>query len=59
MSQRVILDTGPLVAYLKRQDLHHQWAIAQLAKIKPPLLTCEAVVDQGDRLSVEQTLLAD
>ena len=44
MSQRVILDTGPLVAYLKRQDLHHQWAIAQLAKIKPPLLTCEAVI---------------
>ena len=44
MKQRVLLDTGPLVAYLKRQDRFHRWAKAQLAQIQPPLLTCEAVM---------------
>ena len=44
MSKRILLDTGPLVAYLKQQDHFHKWAITQLATIQPPLLTCEAVI---------------
>ncbi|MFT4196064.1 type II toxin-antitoxin system VapC family toxin [Ottowia sp.] len=39
-----ILDTGPWVALLCRDDQHHAWAKAQFAKTSEPLLTCEAVV---------------
>lgn len=39
----VLLDTGPLVAYLNASDQHHLWAIKQLEALEEPLLTCEAV----------------
>jgi uncharacterized protein len=40
----VLLDTGPWVALLCRDDAHHAWAREQFAQITGPLLTCEAVV---------------
>jgi uncharacterized protein len=47
MKRRVILDTGPLVAFLNSQDKYHDWTKAQWAQIRPPLLTCEAVVSEA------------
>lgn len=47
MKHGVILDTGPLVAFLNRRDNFHQWALDQWAKIAPPMLTCEAVVSEA------------
>lgn len=44
MRRGVLLDTGPLVAYLKRQDQFHEWAKAELANTEPPVFTCEAVI---------------
>ncbi|WP_293142439.1 type II toxin-antitoxin system VapC family toxin [Okeania sp. SIO3I5] len=44
MSQKVILDTGVLVAYLNKREQFHEWAEVELNKTKPPLLTCEAVI---------------
>jgi len=44
MSEQLILDTGPWVALLCRNDAHHAWAKAQFAQHAPPFLTCEAVV---------------
>ncbi|MBO1350980.1 MAG: PIN domain-containing protein [Hormoscilla sp. GUM202] len=44
MRRRLLLDTGPLVAYLKRQDEFHNWVMGELARIEPPLLTCEPVI---------------
>lgn len=46
MQQRILLDTGPLVAALDRRDRWHSWAVSQLDKIQPPLLTCEAVLSE-------------
>lgn len=40
----VLLDTGPWVALLSRNDTHHQWALEQFQSFQPPLLSCEAVV---------------
>ncbi len=40
----VLLDTGPWVALLSRNDTHHQWAVEQFRRLPPPLLSCEAVV---------------
>jgi predicted nucleic acid-binding protein len=47
VKQQVLLDTGPLVALVDARDEHHRWALAQWADIKPPLLTCEAVVSEA------------
>jgi predicted nucleic acid-binding protein len=44
MKQAVIVDTGVLVALLNKNDEYHQWASAQLKRIQPPLLTCEAII---------------
>lgn len=40
----VLLDTGPRVALLSRNDTHHQWAVEQFRLLLPPMLSCEAVV---------------
>ena len=39
-----IADTGYLVALLRRDDEHHQWAKDLAGQVKLPLLTCEAVL---------------
>ena len=44
--EEIILDTGPLVAFLHRDDHYHVWAREQLALLPPPFLTCEAVLIQ-------------
>lgn len=43
----VLLDAGPLVAFLNRRDRHHAWAEAQWNQIAPPMLTCEAVLSEA------------
>jgi uncharacterized protein len=48
---QVIVDTGPLVALLNRQDRAHGWVMAQLADIKPPMITCEAVLAEATYLT--------
>jgi len=42
----VLLDTGPWVALLSRNDTHHRWAVEQFRLLPPPLPTCEAVVTE-------------
>jgi len=44
---RVSLDTGPLVAFLDKDDEHHAWAAEQFARIASPLITCEAVLTEA------------
>ncbi|KAB2838075.1 MAG: PIN domain-containing protein [Burkholderiales bacterium] len=39
-----MLDTGPWVALLCRDERHHAWAKAQFASARDPMITCEAVV---------------
>lgn len=41
---QLLLDTGPWVALLCRDDAHHAWAREQFASHPGPFLTCEAVV---------------
>jgi len=35
----VLLDAGPLVAYLDPHDTYHDWAVARWRELEPPLLT--------------------
>lgn len=43
-SANILLDTGPWVALLCRDDKHHEWAKQQFSIHPGPFLTCEAVV---------------
>ena len=43
----VLLDTGPLVALLSRNDAHHDRARRILAECAPPFRCCEAVVAEA------------
>lgn len=47
MKRQVILDTGPLVAFINGRDRYHQWSVSQWAQIEPPLMTCEAVLSES------------
>ena len=47
MKENVILDTGPLVAFLNRRDRYHDWALEYWDQIQPSMLTCEAVISEA------------
>ena len=47
MSGPILLDSGPLVALLLRQDQYHEWAIEHRSQIELPLLTCEPVLTEA------------
>lgn len=42
-----VCDTGPIVAYLNRRDPYHDWAVTVMKQVRPPLLTCEAVLTEA------------
>jgi predicted nucleic acid-binding protein len=42
-----IADTGFIVAYGDRNDLHHEWAVEIAHHVTEPLLTCEAVLAES------------
>ena len=46
MNDPVLLDTGPLVAYLDKTDQHHGWAVARFSELPIPFLTPEAVFSE-------------
>ncbi len=50
MRPAVLLDTGPLVAFLHAGDRHHYWAKHQFREFEAPLLTCEAVIAESCHL---------
>ena len=41
---KAIADTGLLVAFANRNDVHHEWAVGIARRVTEPLLTCEAVL---------------
>jgi predicted nucleic acid-binding protein len=42
-----IADTGFIVAFGNRNDIHHPWALDVAKRISEPLLTCEAVLAEA------------
>jgi predicted nucleic acid-binding protein len=47
MATSVVLDTGPLVAWLDRRDPLHGWTVEELKRLRAPFLTCEAVISEA------------
>lgn len=46
MTRQAIIDTGPLVAFLDKDEKHHQWARDQITQLTEPLLVCEPVLTE-------------
>jgi len=44
---QAIVDTGPLVAMIDRNERDHQWVSEQVVNLKPPMLTCESVLSEA------------
>jgi len=47
MAKSVLIDTGPLVAALRRRDEYHDWARAHFEAATEPFLSCEAVISES------------
>ena len=47
MRRLVILDTGPLVAFLSARDKYHDWTVSRWREIQPPFITCESVLAEA------------
>jgi predicted nucleic acid-binding protein len=47
MRPGVLIDAGPLVAYLSPRDNHHSWAVETLENVAPPIVTCEPVLTEA------------
>ena len=50
LRSNVLVDTGPLVALLNASDGQHASVARQLAALKPPFITCEAVLAEATHL---------
>lgn len=46
MSPAMIVDSGPLVAFLAKGSEHEGFVHEQFKRLRPPLLTCEAVLTE-------------
>ena len=58
-----ILDAGPLIASLNRQDEHHRWAVQTLGRLGPPFYSCaeamaEAVALTGQPAAIVEMIAA-
>ena len=47
MAENVLVDTGFLLAFLRRRDAHNAWAVAAAQAHPPPWRTCEAVLSEA------------
>jgi uncharacterized protein len=43
----VLIDTGPLVAFLVDREPRHEWTLKQFRVLPAPLLTCEPVLTEA------------
>lgn len=54
--RRVILDTGPLVAWLCPRDEHHAWVREAFREVVPGSIICEAVLTETCHLAAKEGL---
>ena len=53
-NERIVIDTGPLVAVFSRSDQNQHWARKEFERLTPPVFTCEAVLSEAQLLIQER-----
>ena len=43
---KILIDAGPLYAFINRREFYHQWARDQASRLERPFYTCEAVLSE-------------
>ena len=44
---KIVVDTGPIVAFLNSRDSYHDWAQQLFESLEPPLYSCESVISEA------------
>jgi len=47
VKEAVLVDTGPIVAFLNSRDRYHEWSRETFAEIEAPVMSCEAVLSEA------------
>jgi predicted nucleic acid-binding protein len=58
MRSGVLVDAGPLVAYLSGRERYHDWAVEAFGGLDPPAITCEPVLSEACFLLIRNRLPA-
>jgi uncharacterized protein len=54
-----ILDAGPLIAVLNRQDEHHRWACETLDRLGPPFHSCPEVMAEAAAMTGQAAAIVE
>jgi uncharacterized protein len=54
-----ILDAGPLIAAINRQDEHHRWACETLERLGPPFYSCTEAVAEAAAMTGQPAALVE
>jgi predicted nucleic acid-binding protein len=47
LTESILVDTGPIVAFLNGRDRYHEWSKEIFAGLDSPVLSCEAVLSEA------------
>jgi uncharacterized protein len=47
LTEAILVDTGPIVAFLNGRDRYHEWSKEIFARLDSPVLSCEAVLSEA------------
>jgi uncharacterized protein len=56
---RHILDAGPIIAALNRDDRHHRWARETLARIGPPFHSCPEAMAEAAAMTNQHAAIVE
>jgi predicted nucleic acid-binding protein len=48
--ETLLIDSGPLVAFLDRSDQYHEWAVEQFSQLSAAPVTCEGAITEATHL---------
>ena len=54
-----ILDAGPLIAALNREDHHHQWARETLTRLGPPFHSCPEAIAEAAAMTGQPAAIVE